>query len=59
MEAGGGEEVIFGSRIILLLLELQGKEGRVSVYFSFKAATCTGHEFGSQSNCQRVMDSLS
>ena len=46
MEAEGGEGVIFGSRIILLFLELQGKEERVSVYFSFKATTCTGHEFG-------------
>lgn len=59
MEAGGGEEVIFGSRIILLLLELQGKEERVSVYFSFEATTCTGPEFGGRSNCQRVTDFLS
>lgn len=46
MEAGGGEVVIFGSRIILLFLELQGKEERVGVYFRFKAATHTGREFG-------------
>lgn len=46
VEAGGGEEVIFGSRIILLFPELQGKEEGVSVYFSFKATTGSGHEFG-------------
>lgn len=46
MGAGGGEEVIFGSTIILLFPELQGKEETVSAYCGFKAATRTGHELG-------------
>jgi len=52
VEAGSGEKDIFGSRIILLFLELQGKEERVGVHFSFEAATCSGREFGGCSNCQ-------